>query len=246
MRGEYQLTVRTNKVQVKPTIRRNLTIITGKSATGKTTLLNSLRAYENLGAQSGITVNCAAPCRVIGGINWEAQLSRIDNSIVFVDDTQKFVRSHAFQHAARHSSNYYVIVARDELPQLPYSVDEIYGLKNTNKATTKYPVYTRTYTSTYRIYGDELYDGDQPEEVIVEDSNAGYEFFKVLCAKSKIRCVSAGSKSNIYETALSSPAQKLLVIADGAAFGPRCPMSIRSGDLRRSSSFCRNRLNGLC
>ena len=142
---------------------------------------------------------------------------------MFVDDTQKFVRSHAFQHAARHSSNYYVIVARDELPQLPYSVDEIYGLKNTNRATTKYPVYTRTYTSTYRIYGDELYDGDRPEEVIVEDSNAGYEFFKVLCAKSKIRCVSAGGKSNIYETALSSQAQKLLVIADGAAFGPEMP-----------------------
>ncbi len=64
-------------------------------------------------------------------------------------------------------------------PSSPYSVDEIYGLKNTNRATTKYPVYTRTYTSTYRIYGDELYDGDRPEEVIVEDSNAGYEFFKV-------------------------------------------------------------------
>lgn len=61
MRGEYQLTVRTNKVQVKLTIRRNLTIIQGKSATGKTTLLDSLRAYENLGAQSGIIVNCAAP-----------------------------------------------------------------------------------------------------------------------------------------------------------------------------------------
>ena len=38
MRGEYQLTVRTNKVQVKLTIHRNLTIIQGKSATGKTTL----------------------------------------------------------------------------------------------------------------------------------------------------------------------------------------------------------------
>ena len=90
MRGEYQLTVRTNKVQVELTIRRNLTIIQGKSATGKTTLLDSLRAYENLGAQSGIIVNCAAPCRVIGGKDWEAQLGRIDNSIVFVDDTQKF------------------------------------------------------------------------------------------------------------------------------------------------------------
>ena len=104
---------------------------------------------------------------------------------MFVDDTQKFVRSHAFQHAARHSSNYYVIVARDELPQLPYSVDEIYGLKNTNKATTKYPVYTRTYTSTYRIYGDELYDGDQPEEVIVEDSNAAMSSLKFCAPKVK-------------------------------------------------------------
>lgn len=61
MRGEYQLTVRTNKVQVKLTIRRNLTIIQGKSATGKTTLLDSLRAYENLGAQSGITLIAQPP-----------------------------------------------------------------------------------------------------------------------------------------------------------------------------------------
>ena len=35
MRGEYQLTVRTNIVQVKLTIRRNLTIITDKSAQAK-------------------------------------------------------------------------------------------------------------------------------------------------------------------------------------------------------------------
>ena len=48
MRGEYQLTVRTNKVQVKLTIRRNLTIITGKSATGKTTLLNILGGMDTL------------------------------------------------------------------------------------------------------------------------------------------------------------------------------------------------------
>ena len=34
----------------------------------------------------------------------------------------------------------YVIVARESLHQLPYSVDEIYGLKNTNRSSTKYPV----------------------------------------------------------------------------------------------------------
>lgn len=33
--------------------------------------------------------------------------------------------------------------------------------------------------------------GGRPEVVIVEDSNSGYEFYRALCEKSGIRCVSA-------------------------------------------------------
>lgn len=220
MKGAYQVVVRNNKVQIKLYIKRNLTILQGKSATGKTTLLELIAAYDELGASSGVTVNCDAPCKVLSGRNWLRDLSSIENSIVFVDEDNAFMRSYEFAHAARHSSNYYVLVARESLPQLPYSVDEIYGLKNTNRSTTKYPVYSRTYASTYRIYGTAEFIGEKPQAVIVEDSNSGYQFFSALCEKSGIPCISANGKSHIYDIVLEREESDVLVIADGAAFGP--------------------------
>ena len=55
MRGSYKVTIQNNRVQFKLTINRNLTIIQGNSATGKTTLLEMVAAHEDLGAQSGVT-----------------------------------------------------------------------------------------------------------------------------------------------------------------------------------------------
>lgn len=220
MRGVHDVVVRNNKVQIKLTVSRNLTILQGKSATGKTTLLELIAAYDELGANSGVVINCDVPCKILAGRNWLRDLSFIENSIVFVDEDNAFMKSHEFAHAARRSSNYYVLVARESLPQLPYSVDEIYGLKNTNRSTTKYPVYSRTYASTYRIYGKSEFDGARPQVVIVEDSNSGFEFFAALCENSDIPCISACGKSNIYDIALSREERDILVIADGAAFGP--------------------------
>lgn len=139
MRGSYKVTIQNNRVQFKLTINRNLTIIQGNSATGKTTLLEMVAAHEDLGAQSGVTVSCKVPCKTISGKYWRRDLQEISSSIVFIDEGNTFVRSREFAHEAKRSSNYYVIVARESLRQLPYSVDEIYGLKNTNRTTTKYP-----------------------------------------------------------------------------------------------------------
>lgn len=189
MRGEHLVVVRNNKVQIKLPIRRNLTILQGKSATGKTTLIDLIAQYEALGESSGVTINCDVPCRVLAGAKWLRDLEDIENSIVFIDEDNAFMKTHEFAHAARRSSNYYVLVAREALPQLPYSVDEIYGLKNTTRSSSKYPSYKRVYTSVYRIFGSTSFTGERPDLVVVEDSNSGYEFFAALCAKSGVPCV---------------------------------------------------------
>ena len=237
MRGVHDVVVRNNKVQIKLTVSRNLTILQGKSATGKTTLLELIAAYDELGANSGVVINCDVPCKILAGRNWLRDLSFIENSIVFIDEDSSFMKSHEFAHAARCSSNYYVLVARESLPQLLYSVDEIYGLKNTNRSTTKYPVYSRTYASTYRIYGKSEFDGAKPQVVIVEDSNSGYEFFAVLCKNSGIPCISAGGKSNIYDIALNRKERDILVIADGAAFGPEMEFLVSLQRFKRIKLF---------
>ena len=219
MRGRHKVVVRNNKVQIKLLVQRNITILQGNSATGKTTLIDLIGAYDQFGSDSGAVVNCDVPCKVLSGRNWERDLSCIENSIVFIDEDSAFMKTYEFAHAARHSSNYYVLVAREALPQLPYSVDEIYGLKNTNRASTKYPVYSRVYASAYRIYADDMFVGKKPQLVVVEDSNSGFEFFSALCKVSGVHCISAGGKSKIYDVVCNAKESDILVVADGAAFG---------------------------
>lgn len=48
MRGEHLVTVRNNKVQIKLPIRRNLTILKGRSATGKSTLIDLVASSTSL------------------------------------------------------------------------------------------------------------------------------------------------------------------------------------------------------
>ena len=67
MRGEHQVVVRNNKVQIKLAIRRNLTILQGRSATGKSTLIDLVAQFDELGPDSGVTVNCDVPCKALSG-----------------------------------------------------------------------------------------------------------------------------------------------------------------------------------
>lgn len=52
MKGLHKVIVQNNRLHYEFDIRRNITIIQGNSATGKTTLINMLRQAENLGADS--------------------------------------------------------------------------------------------------------------------------------------------------------------------------------------------------
>lgn len=45
MKGEHLVVVRNNKVQIKVPICKNLRILQGKSATGKTTLIDLIAQY---------------------------------------------------------------------------------------------------------------------------------------------------------------------------------------------------------
>lgn len=50
--------------------------------------------------------------------------------------------------------------------------------------------------------------------------NAGCEFFAGLARGEGCLVVSAGGKSNIFKKLMNTVEKQVLVIADGAAFGP--------------------------
>ena len=59
----------------------------------------------------------------------------------------------------------------------------------------------------------------KPEIIITEDGKSGYQFFKTIVNKCGIECISAEGKSKIITKLKEYSDKKVVVIADGAAFG---------------------------
>lgn len=216
MKGKHKVIVQNNRLHYEFEIKRNITIIQGNSATGKTTLINMLRQAENLGNSSGIDVVCDVPCRILEGRNWKLILENSAGNIFFIDEENAFIKTEEFASAVRGSDNYYVLITRENLYNLPYSVEEIYGLH----ASGKYHDTKKVYQQMYRIYSDEVCVPIMPEKIILEDSNSGYEFFKAVSDEYGILCESAEGKSNLFSYISCVGKEEICIIADGAAIGP--------------------------
>jgi len=150
MKGSVKISVQAKRIRFDFTIRRNLTIVRGDSATGKTTLVDMIRQYVDNPSGSPVTVISDVPCAVLEGSLWKATLSGISGSIVFIDEGNDFVSSVDFARAIAATDNYYVIITRESLPALPYSVEEIYGIHYSGR----YGSLRQEYNEFYRIYGD--------------------------------------------------------------------------------------------
>jgi len=215
MIGKYEIEIYNKRVHYFLTVKRNITILQGHSATGKTELIRLVSEYEQNGASSGITVKCGASCTVLTSVDWESRLSRLGKHIVFIDETASFLSSQRFAEMVRGSDNYFVIVTRDDLQQLPYSVDEIYGLRNVS-SSSKYKSFKKVYNEMYKLYNLDLLDNVRPRVIVTEDSNSGFECFCMIYGD---RCKSAGGKSKIYDFIRTDVSGNILAIVDGAAFG---------------------------
>ena len=137
-------------------------------------------------------------------------------NIFFTDEENSFVNTEEFASVVKESDNYFVLITRENLYNLPYSVDEIYGLHESGK----YNDTRKVYQQMYHIYSIEEKFPIEPKKIIVEDSNSGYEFFKSISTEKNIACLSAGGKSNIFSLLKKQSSEEICVIADGAAIGP--------------------------
>lgn len=218
MRGAHRVIVEAKRVKYDFTVKRNFTILTGDSGSGKTVLIDFIRDYRRYGMDSGIAVSCDCPCRTLDNEDWERQLEETAGSIVFIDEGNRFLTSKRFAELALKSDNYYVLATREKLPMLPYSVQEIYGFRESGK----FHEAKQKYNEIYNLYG-EISESDlvNPQIVFTEDSNSGYEFYAELGRKKGVRCLSANGKSNILKTLedIQDAGDTVLIVADGAAFG---------------------------
>lgn len=226
MVGKYFIEVYNNRVHYEFQIKRNITIIQGNSATGKTTLVEMIASYERLGKSSGITLKCDTKCAVLGNMGWKSIIAESNDVIFFVEENMPFIKTKEFAEAVSCSDNYFVLIYRDSLPQLSYSIDEIYGI-NEDRGSQKYIKTKKVYNSFYKIYNLKKISDINPDVVITEDTNSGYEFFNNLF---NCKCISGNGKSNVHKVVEKAvETRKLcLAIVDGAAFGADIQRLIRT------------------
>ena len=99
MTGSYEIVVSNVKVRYEFTIRRNITVVKGDSATGKTTLVEMIREHYEAGVSSGIDLKCEKTCRVLAGRDWNVLLGVMHDSIIFIDEDNEFLPTDDFARA---------------------------------------------------------------------------------------------------------------------------------------------------
>ena len=214
MIGKYDIEVVTRKVDYQLTVERNITILSGNSATGKSTLYRAIKQFENDGRASGIKLTCDRPCVILEGKNWENDLKEIKQSIVFVDEGAKFINTEEFATAIKKSDNYYVLITRQDLGNLPYSIHEIYE-QDTNR------IGNRMFCKQQQIYkSNNIAQNAIISKIVTEDSKTGYEFYNEYAKTHNIQCEHADGKTNVSKKIVNkNNSQTTLIIVDGAAYG---------------------------
>lgn len=218
MVGEIKVLARNKNNSYEFSLRRNITILRGDSGRGKTKLFELVYDNNRFGKDSDAKISCDCPVIAYNGSNWERDILEIHNSIIIIDEeNSRFINSKDFARTIKGTSNYYLLITRNYLPQLPYSVDEIYEISGRGKNKK----FVKSYLSSEHMYvKDKMNLPFTPEVIITEDSKSGYRFWAEVAKEKKIQCISANSKTEINRIISKYDKEKLLIIADGAAFGP--------------------------
>lgn len=217
MKGIQHVEVKNRKVKFVFDLYRNITIVRGDSGTGKSTLYNMIADYTRLQATSGVSLSSTKPCVALLDMDWKNQLDGISDSIVFIDEGAAYLSTKEFANAVKNSDNYYVIFCREALHQLPYSVEEIYQIKTSGRYHKFEKIYRQE--PLYRYTRLPKQKRKDFAVLLTEDSHSGFQFCSACFEGTQVRCESSEANSAIFGWLKEHPNEKVLVVADGAAFG---------------------------
>ena len=214
MKGMYNMIIQNRQATYKFSIKRNITILKGDSATGKTLLLKLIDDYNSV-EDSGVkvyiesSVETSVNIDVMTSRDWKNKERIEKNTIYFIDEYYSFVKTDEFAKFISDTGIYVVIINREKLSALPFSVSEIYTLSMFEGLHIFEPIYKQK--SLKHL----------PDVVITEDSNAGYQFFTELFNRYKVECLAAGGNSKVFTKLknIYNDDKRYLIIVDSAAFG---------------------------
>ena len=211
MKGKHFIEVISRNMHYSIELSRNITIISGDSGTGKSSLRRMLYEYLRLDGRVEFTIKCSAKFRVFNGsLITDEQLFTLKDTIVIVDEDATYLRSENFAKFVLKSSNYFVFMTRSPLSMLPYSFKSIYKLE------------TRFEFGKYITENIELFingNVSKINSIITEDSNSGRQMLKA-CYDIVLDSEINGNSTLVHRAYKNLNNGPLLLFADGAALGP--------------------------
>lgn len=135
MKGKYTIVIYNNALRYEITINKNITILKGESATGKSTLYNLFVQLKKRGSKSGIHCNMTDKIDILDtGEDWDYLQYKLNESrgkIFISDEGNTFIGKPEFASLIQQSDNYFIFITRSSrLNYLTYSVDSIYELRS--------------------------------------------------------------------------------------------------------------------
>ena len=151
MTGRYEIVLYNNKICYRLDVKRNISILRGDSASGKSELIRLLGAYNSNPSSSGITLICEKKCTVLNEENWQIFTQSYTDRIFFIDAGNGFLTTPDFADTVKKSDNYYIIINREEMPNISYCIDDIYGLREISNSG-EYRLPKRIINEMYPLY----------------------------------------------------------------------------------------------
>lgn len=231
MVGVQHVKISNERVIFEFDLYRKVTIIRGDSATGKTTLYDLVAQHNReAGNPSKLVVQSTKKCHAFA---WAASstLENLTDSIIFIDEQSVQKRNHKrLAKMISNSDNYFVIISRDDIKTIPYSITEIYRIKKSNRYISLGKVYNQL-DRIYKVEDRNNIGKDKKDVVITEDGGSGFEMFSKVLPACKVEA--ASGKSNIVNKLDAHDNEEVAVIADGAALGPEMGALMRRIDVEK-------------
>lgn len=212
MLGKYIINIRNNKVSYEIPLDRKITVIKGESGTGKTTFVKMVRDWLDIGRKSGIHCSCGAELDILEHrTDWRTKLSEVKGKIFIADENLEYLTYQDFGEAVNQSENYFLFITRSgRLGNMTYAISSILALETRKEGTINF-------TSAYSRYVNKNRNMLDPDIIITEDSNLGYEMMGLLYRN--IRVVPGCGKDNMYNIFSQHRHKRVILFVDGAAFG---------------------------
>lgn len=218
MVGSYEFKISSEHISYEFAIKRNITFIQGDSGTGKTTLIELLEQALVSPSDVGVAVETKAEWEVLDNNIWRQSVHLTwCNKIVFIDEGLWCLSSKDFARFVKNSGNYVVIISREphkSLNMLPHSTKEMYRIRYVDGINTLEEIYPT----------EKFVPSQKPDIIVTEDENAGFVFFTAVAERSGSECYQGKGKPNIDNVLRENnyfSGKKILIVADGAAFGPQ-------------------------